>query len=268
MSHYETLEISKGASEEEIKKAHRRLVKKYHPDKEGGDEERFKAVQKAYEVLSDPEKRKEYDSFSEKFNFKGYDFQRRGHTKEQWKKTEDVFNRYRDRQKGYLLNAYTTANVNLHTACFGGEVKVRLGSDELQRVQVPPGVQDGQQVKYPEAGFSDKFVKGDLFVTFSVNENPHFWREGTDIYTAMDVNVFDALTGATAEVVTLEGKKLQFKIRKGTQPGSKVRFKGHGALSQSGDRGDFLAVLNVSIPDVQDPATINQLKVIKQRLNP
>ena len=283
--YYQILGVSRDASLEEIKRAYRRLALKYHPDKNPGDkeaEERFKEINEAYAVLSDPEKRRQYDlfgaegfrqRFSEEDIFRGFDIG--DLLKDLGFSTSDIFStifgggrRGRVRystfsgpfpgfdfdfggapgpQKGEDILAEVI--ITLEEAAKGGERSLRLPSGEIA-IKIPPGVRDGQRLRIAGKGRPGPGggPPGDLYVRVKVAPHPLFKRQGDDIYVDREIRFSEACLGATIEVPTLDGPKM-VKVPPGTPCGAKLRLKGLGMPRlKGGGRGDAFVRISVRIP--------------------
>src|SRR5439155_1660312 len=227
---YDMLGVKKGASADEIKKAYRKLASQYHPDKNPGDtsaEERFKEVQNAYDVLSDPDERKQYDTF-------GADGRRpgRGPGSEPCP---------RCRGNGTVVEKPCRN-------CKGTGRDVRT---KTYTVKVPAGVKDGTRIRLKgkgEVGASGG-PAGDLFVVTRVQPSKLFQRRGADLVVDVPVTYAEAALGATVEVPTPYGDRVSLKVPAGTQDGRQLRIRGHGAPKlKGGGKGDLIARLRVTVP--------------------
>jgi curved DNA-binding protein len=272
--YYATLGISKAATAAEVKKAYRKLAQKYHPDKNPGDkqaEEKFKELTEAYAVLSDADKRKQYDQFGESGfhqrysqedifrNFNGSDvFREFGFG------GDDIFAQLfggRGRSpfgggrprvlKGqdYVLRL----SLPFRQAILGGEKQVSFRSEngeESLQVRIPPGVENEQRLRVAGRGGASPSggPPGDLFIDVQVEDDPTFRREGRDLLVSVPVPFTTAALGGSADVPTLEGSK-RIKIPAGMQPGSRIRLKGFGIPAHGRHAaGDLFAVLAVTVP--------------------
>jgi len=272
--YYELLGVKKGASAEELKKAYRKLAVKYHPDKNPGDkqaEERFKEINEAYAVLSDPKKKEQFDQFgsnnfhqrySQEDIFRGFNVD--DMFKDQGFGTDDIFSRiFGDamrRQRGGPGRVAAKGEdftmeiqVTFRDAYDGAEKRVafmREGSREELSVKIPAGIESGAKLRVAGRGAAGRMggPAGDLFLTVLVGVDPLFQREGADIVHSHEVRFSQAVLGGFIEVPTMEGTK-RIKIPTGIQPGTKVRLKGLGfPLAGKHGRGDMYVRIAVQVP--------------------
>src|SRR6266498_3907532 len=286
---YETLGVSKGASQDEIKKAYRKLARQHHPDNNPGDaaaEERFKEVQTAYDVLSDPEKRKQYDRFGAAngrpgpgggFNFgEGFDFGDlgdlgdifsglfggRGRQQQQrGRRGNDLEVEVRLSFEDSLRGVETTIPVELETACRecgGSGAKPGTAPTLCPECQGRGVVSQSQglfALSQPcprcrgkgEAGYGGAEA-GDLYVVTRVAPSKTYTRRGDDLVVDVPVTYPEAALGAKVEVPTPDGP-VTVKVKPGTTDGTLLRVKGKGAPKLKGSgRGDLLARVKLSVP--------------------
>jgi curved DNA-binding protein len=280
--YYDILGVNKSASDEELKKAYRKLAMKYHPDRNPNKkeaEERFKELNEAYAVLSDKEKRKQYDTFgqegfrqrfSQEDIFRGFDFEDifsnlfggRGRRESRSGGRggfdySDLFGRggYQDMgrmpQKGEDM--YYEWPITLEEAAFGGEKKVSLPKGnkvEEIYVKIPPGIPSGKKLRVSGKGAAGRNSgpPGDLYLQISIRNHPIFVREGEDLIVEKEIAFSEAVLGTTMEVPTLEGMK-KVKIPPGTQCHTKMRLKGLGVPRfQGAGRGDEYVKVIVKVP--------------------
>jgi DnaJ-class molecular chaperone len=278
--YYQVLGVDKGASDDDIKKAYRKLARKWHPDANGGDpaaEARFKELNEANEILSDPARRREYDTmrlFGGAVPGGGWGVNRQaGHGPgpagfggaANFGGLDDILQavfRGAGAAAGAAANARpqrgrdveVTAEVSLEDAIRGTSVTLSVtppGKETRRlKVAIPPGVDTGSKIRV--GGEGDPGVSGgragDLFVVVQVKPHPRFAREGDDLSLELPISIFDAVLGGEVPVPTLDGD-LMLKIPAGTQAGQVFRFKGKGMPAlKGGARGSLLVRLTLQAP--------------------
>jgi curved DNA-binding protein len=277
--YYAVLGVKKDASADDIKKAYRKLALKYHPDKNPGDtkaEEKFKEITESYAVLSDTEKRRQYDQFGESGfhqRFSQEDIYRNFDVGDIFREfgfgTDDIFShifrggptggaRSRTvhfggarpqaiRGQDYVMRV----TIPFRQAILGGEKRIDFRRDsqtEQLQVRIPPGVESGQKLRVGGKGGPSPAggPPGDLFLELQVDADPLFSREGNDLLVKVRIPFSGACLGTSADVPALQGSK-RIKIPAGLQSGSKIRLKGLGVAAPDG-HGDLYAVVEVEIP--------------------
>ncbi|RRQ48665.1 J domain-containing protein [Maribacter algicola] len=278
IDYYEVLGLDKSATEKEIKSAYRKLARKHHPDLNPNNteaEEKFKKINEAHEVLSDPEKRKKYDQYGE-------DWQ---HAEE----FEKAKSQRQGRPSGGGYNEYTYASgqdsdfSDFFESMFGGgggfgrqqgrakyrgqdyNAELRLNLSEVIethkrtltvngrniRITIPAGIEDGQTIKikgYGGDGISGG-PKGDLYITFSIFNDTTFKREGDNLYKTIEIPLIKAVLGGEIVVETLTGK-VKLNVKRGTQNGATVKLKGKGFPKYKKDGfGDLFISFSPKIPE-------------------
>lgn len=352
--YYQVLGVGSGASEAEIKKAYRRLAKKYHPDANPNDKsaaDRFKEVSEAYSVLSDAEKRKQYDRMRKfgAFGGAGGPFRSRSgaSTGSRFEEVDlggfsgfgglgDLFSSIfgRGKRSPAAEPIEVTVEIPFRTAALGGKVPVTVGvteacpacggsgaapgasvntcqecsgrgtvtfgqggfavtrpcpacrgrgkvpSEPCPRcagqgevsvnkrllVAVPPGTDTGHKVRLKGQGQRrpDGGPSGDLIVTFQVQPDRFFRREGLDLVCTVPVNVAQAALGSKLKVRTIDGRRVVLRIPPGTQPGRKFRVRGHG-IEKNGRKGDQLVEIAVTVPEALTPEQEQALKAFADK---
>ncbi|GLV48379.1 chaperone protein DnaJ 2 [Thermus sp. LT1-2-5] len=255
--YYAILGVPKNATQEEIKRAYKRLARQYHPDvnKSPEAEEKFKEINEAYAVLSDPEKRKIYDTYGTTtpppppppggYDFSGFDVE----------DFSDFFQELfggglfgrRGRRRGRDVRAELP--LTLEEAFHGGERVLEVGGRRVS-VRIPPGVQEGSVIRVPGMGGPGE-PPGDLLLHVRLLPHPTFRLEGNDLYATLDVPAPIAVVGGKVRAETLEGP-VEVTIPPRTQAGRKLRLKGKGFPGPSG-RGDLYLEVRLTIPERLSP---------------
>lgn len=280
IDYYKVLGVSKNASEKDIKKAYRKLARKYHPDVNPNDataEQKFKEVNEANEVLGDPDKRKKYDQYgkdwqhAEEFE-KARQAQQHSRTAGGQQYTggdfggqdfSDFFEAMFGGGGGTGGGFSSRGQVKFRGQDFNAELKLQL-RDVYQthkqtltvngkniRLTIPAGVENGQTIKIKGHGGPGRNggPKGDLYITFSIENNTAFKRDGSDLYGNVDLNLYTAVLGGETTVATFDGKA-KLKVKPETQSGTTVKLKGKGfpVYKKEGQFGDLYLTYTVKTP--------------------
>ena len=284
IDYYKILGIDKKASQDEVKKAYRKLARKYHPDVNADNKEaqkKFQEVNEANEVLSDPEKRKKYDEYGENWqhadqfeqakrsgsqrqysggtnpfegsSFGGNDFGGGGFSdffeSMFGRSTGGRSQRSSTRFKGQDFHA--ELQLSLREATTTHKQTFTVNGRQI-RITIPAGVADGQviNIKGHGAPGTNGGPHGDLYLTFSIAEDPVFKRVGDDLYQTVNLDLYTAVLGGETMINTLNGK-VKLKVNPGTQNGTKVRLKGKGfpLYKKEETFGNMYVTFNILIPE-------------------
>ncbi len=271
--YYKLLGVERGASDEDIKKAYRKLARKYHPDvsKEKDAKEKFQEVSEAYETLRDKEKRAAYDNlgrFSAGQDFQpSHDWYQRFGARGGEGEFEDLGNidlsdlfeslgARMGKRRGFGRNSFpvrgedyaVTVRLTLDEALRGTEREFRIG-DTTVRARIPKGATDGQQLKLRGKGGAgaNGGPPGDLMLQIALEPHPYFKVSGHDVDLELPIAPWEAALGAEVEIPTLEGR-VSLKVPPGSQSGQKLRLAGKGLPRPGGGAGDLYAVLSIAVP--------------------
>ena len=265
--YYEVLGVNRNASPEEIKRAYRKVALKYHPDKNPGDEtaeEKFKEASNAYDVLSDPEKRKIYDirghAGVHNAGFQGYTnfediFTNFGDIfgREVFGNFGDVFGDVfsRENPTGFSPqrrgNLRTRLTIPFEESILGAEKRIQV-NDRTLTIKIPQGIKDGQSLRLAGQGdLNASGQRGSLIVKIAVQPHPNFKRENLDLVTQATVPLTTAALGGKVRIPTLEGE-IDLKIPAGTQPEQQLRVRGGGVVDSSKRKGDLRVQIKIEIP--------------------
>ncbi len=267
-NYYDILDVPRSATVEEVKRAYRRLARKYHPDVNPGDkfaEEKFKDVSEAYEVLSDPVKRQQYDRFGQYLRQGGFQSNRPPSRETMGDMPEEVdFSQYGDFQEfvDQLLGKFRTTppkytdyrssprrdaeailNLPLERAYVGGRERIRLEDGRSLEVNMPTGVMSGQRIRLKGQGPNG----GDLYLKIILQPHPFFSLEGCDIYCKLKLSPSESVLGAQVEVPTLSGP-VKLTIPPGVQSGQQLRLANKGFPKGDRTYGDQYVEIQIVVP--------------------
>lgn len=279
MSHYETLEIGKDASFDEIKQAYRKLAQKWHPDrnKEQGAEDKFKAINEAYAVLGDPQKRVEYDlGFKKEYTRKpsgGFGAHRStkqdfggfggfADSQNDWQDSK-VYSRW-----DYVTNTDIHQNLHVPLDIVAAGGKMYIAQDDVTiEVNVPAGVKDGTIIRVAGHGSKKHASKppGDLLLTVYVVPHPTLKTEGINVIQLVNVDALDLILGTSVIATTADGTRYEVQVRAGTQHNSRIRISGKGLPTINNEKppGDHFLQIHAVIPTNLKPEVVTLLQEAK-----
>jgi DnaJ-class molecular chaperone len=288
---YKVLGVNRNASDEELKRAYRKLAKKLHPDLNPGNkkvEAQFKETTAAYDFLSDPDKRRKYDrgEIDESGQPRGFRYSNTrpggGPQQQQQRRSrgfgfgyedegdfsEDLFGDFFGFGKGGESIKLKGADVSYQVrvpfleAVLGTKQRLQLADGKTLEVQLPPGTDTGQTLRLKGQGLPGRggAPAGDAFVEVTVEPHPIFTRDGNDILVELPITLYEAVLGATLNVPTIDGK-VSLKVPAGSNSGTQLRLRGKGVQAgKSGARGDQYVRLVVMLPKEVDPALKTEIE--------
>jgi curved DNA-binding protein len=280
IDYYQTLGVSEGASPDEIKKAYRSLANKHHPDK-GGDQAKFKDISVAYDNLSDPQKRSEYDQRrqfgdGQQFHFNtgngGFDpfgSMFGGNPFPQGHPFADIFGRGQGRQMHRNRDLNIQCQITLLDSYQGKQLEAQYhlpsGKSQTVVINVPAGIEHGSTIRY--SGLGDDSVagiqRGDLNVTILVMPDKKFERRGDDLYTNIEINPIESIIGCRKTIKTITGSNMDIELRPGVEHGTEFASAGNGFTNvNNGRKGRFVSIVKIVVPQINDPVIIARLKEI------
>lgn len=272
--YYSILGVTKTSSQDEIKQAYRRLAMKYHPDRTGGDDTKFKEIQSAYDTLGDPDKRQQYDTGGQpqfrNFNggfghpdineiFKNFGFQFGG----------DPFGAFRQPRRNQDLRISIAANLaeTLEEITKTVSIEFSKGGRQTVEIKIPRGITNGSTVKYPGLGdnFFDTLPQGDLYVDIILQPQDGYTVHGTNVVTELEVDCLTAIVGGEFTVSNFDGKQYNLTLPPGTQHGQGFRIKDQGLWDiNSSTRGSLIVKINIIIPTNLNSQQLDLIQQIKQ----
>lgn len=294
---YADLGVGRDASDEDIKKAYRKLAAKLHPDRNPGDksaEARFKAINRAYQALSDPKKRALYDEFGEDALREGFDpeamraYRRAagGAGRVRFRPGAGGFEEVSPENMGGFGDLFgellrgagrgrartakgsdvaSEITVDFVSALRGAEIRLRVqdGSEEVT-VRIPPGAADGDRVRIAGHGAPGAFggPPGDLLLAIRVKPHPHFERDGLELYLDLPITAGEAYKGAKVRVPTPYGD-VTLTVPKHAQSGQVVRLKGRG-VQRKGETGDLYVRFMIRLPDAESPELQSAIEALEK----
>jgi len=278
--YYDTLGVSRNASDKDLKTAFRKLAAKHHPDA-GGDAEKFKEINEAYNTLKDPQKRQMYDQYGTADPqqmggnpFNGGNFSFTGDPED----LQDIFGTFfgqgfgqpRRRQNRNISINYTIEFKDVFNGV-GNTISYKLpsGKQEIIDVRIPAGVKNGDSVRVQ--GYGDNSIqgmpRGDLIIKIRVNGLKDWRRDGNNIYTFKDINLFDLILGTKLSIVTPDNKSLNVDVPAGTNPGTTLSVNGYGVPDVNTSRKGNLYVTIKGVTPKLETKEIERIREIKDEIN-
>jgi len=265
---YETLEVSENSSSDEIKKAYRKLARKYHPDvnKDPKAEDKFKEINAAYEVLSDKEKKAQYDQHGDSM-FGGQNFhdfaQGQGQNADLDEMLRQMFGGGGfggggfSQQGGFGgfnqpdLDTSAQITIAFDVSILGGKQHISINNDSFD-IKIPEGIKDGQKIRAKGKGKSYQGQRGDLILKINVAPSPEYERDEDTLIKTFDIPLKTALFGGKVEIKTIH-KDITLKVPKNTKENQKFRVKELGVLNRkSGTKGNLHLKANIILPRIED----------------
>jgi molecular chaperone DnaJ/curved DNA-binding protein len=304
--YYKILGVDRGASSADIQKAYRKLARKYHPDVNPDDQSakaKFQELQRAFDVLNDPEKRKLYDQYGSAFEQMGagagprggrtwgtgpggeeVDFSELfgrfgggGGSEYESSPFGDLFGQFRRSGRGQRRpqpqemrgsDLATELEVPFSTAVLGGQAQISLRRDggkvETLNVKIPAGIDDGKKIRLRGQGESvPGGTPGDILITIHVSAHPWFTRHGNDLEVRVPVTLSEAAQGAKVDVPTPKGT-IALRVPAGSSSGKRLRIKGHGVAGRDGTAGDLYAEIQIVLPTPLDDECLELIKKLEE----
>lgn len=283
---YETLGLNDNADASEIKKAYRKLAKKYHPDLNPSKEaeEKFKEINGAYEVLSDSSKKQQYDQYGDSMfggqNFHDFAQGQGGKGMDLNDILNNLFGGSGGRQSaggfesmfgGGGFGGYQTPDLDITsnitipfaTVLEGGKYSVQVEGANFD-VKIPAGIKDKEKLRVKGKGRSMQGHTGDLFLVVNISKDDRFERNNDDLYTTTPIDLKTALFGGKIDVIT-PYKSVSLKVPRNTQPNQKFRIKGYGVTNRSTkEKGNLYVSVELKLPNVDELS--DETKEILQKI--
>jgi len=263
---YSVLGIDRSATDEEIKKAYRKLAVQHHPDKPGGDEAKFKEIADAYDQLTNPKRRQANDPFGGGFDFGAYSsvfeqmMRDRG-----W---SDAFNQQYGGTKGRDVRA--SINIPISDAYHGTKRQINIGLKSIE-ITIPAGVKTGQRLRikgHGQRGHGGEDTNGDLIVEVTVTDSTNFFLDNVGLHTIVQLDALDMILGTETQVKVFD-KSYRFTVPAGTQNGQQLRMKGKGwpVMGKPDEKSDLYVTTLVKIPDDLTDEEARALGKVRDHVN-
>lgn len=279
MDYYQILGLQPNATPEAIKKAYRSLAMKHHPDR-GGDQSKFKDISVAYDTLSDPQKRAEYDQMragGSQFHFRsgqgGFD-----QFSDMFGGGFDPFSHMSNPFFGRRMHKNKDLNIQCQVSLYDSYIGKQLeanytlpsGKTQTVVINIPPGINHGETIRYQ--GLGDDTVpqlpRGNLNVTIIIMPDPTYSRHGDDLFTTVHISPIEAMIGCKKIVRFITGEEKEIDIRPGVETGVEYASGGFGFSNpHTGRKGKFIIRVNIRTPNITDPELIEKLKNINNEIS-
>lgn len=278
MDYYQTLGVDESASQDEIRTAYKKLAMKNHPDR-GGDTKKFQEISQAYDILSNADKKAQYDAQRKGFNpfgnHSGHPFD---HMSEMFSfrfgaggpQFTHGFRQQQKRNKDLTIRI----SITMKQSYTGTQIEARytLPTGEMQTVvvDIPPGINHGQTIRY--GGLGDNSIpnlpRGNLNVNVLIDPDENFERVNNDLWCTLRINVLEAMIGCQKEVIHLDGSKLPVNIRPGVTDGTEFAASGRGFKDINTNKsGNMFIRIKIEIPAVIDPTLKKELEDLYAKIN-
>lgn len=271
MDHYKTLGINKNATQDEIKRAYRKLAMKHHPDR-GGNSEQFKKINEAYDTLKDVTKRQQYDNPQRQQSFRSQNFSQQQNPFA-GSPFEDLFGGFKSgsTQRFKSPDITVRAIVDLKDIISGKmetvQYRLRNGHIETVKVEIPAGARQGDTIKYNGLGEigDPRIPRGDLYVKIHIREPKGWARDANNLVIKREVDVFDIMLGCVILIETLDGKRINLNVPRGTNPGTILSISEYGIPDlRSKKRGNLYVQIETNIPKIMDQEILSKIKELQK----
>jgi len=270
--HYQILGLQPNATPDQIKKAYRSMAMKHHPDR-GGDQAKFKDISVAYDTLSDPQKKAEYDQLRTggpqvKFTTGGFqDFNDMFGGRSPF---GDMFGRRMQRNRDLNIQCQITLYDSFVGKQLEANYQLPSGKPQTVVINIPPGISHGETIRY--GGLGDDSIpqmpRGNLNVTVVVLPDQTYTRQGDDLYTTVDITPIEAMIGCKKKVKFITGDEKEIDVRAGVETGVEYASAGFGFPNpHSGRKGKFVIVVRIKVPAITDPRIIADLKELNDEIS-
>jgi DnaJ-class molecular chaperone len=274
MDYYKILGVTENASQDDIKKAYKKLAMKNHPDR-GGDTKKFQEISQAYDTLSDDQKRAQYNAQRNGNPFINVRSGTNG-----FQDINDLFGQmFGGHPFGFNANSRRNRDLSIRVSITfkqsytGTQIEARFntptGRQQTVVIDVPAGVQNGQTIRYADLGDDSipGMPRGNLNVTVIVTPDAQWERRGNDLITNLSINVLEAMVGCTKEIECLDGTMMPLKLRPGIQHSAEFASSGRGFKDVgTGRTGNLIVILNVDIPAITDLQLVQEMQALYAKL--